>query len=110
MNNEEIFRDFWASFKWPDSAPISRRLYYDDEGNPLMYSMEDHPGRYIEVTAEQYALSSMSVKIVDGKLIQLDLQPTFRKCRPSDHGTICHAKDITIVIDPETSGQRWRKR
>jgi hypothetical protein len=110
MNNEEIFRDFWANFKWPDAPSVTYRLYYDERGLPLMYSMENHPGSYIEVTPEQYALASHSVRVVEGRLTWPEPQSTFRKYRPSERGMPCHPKDITIVVGSDRPCRHWSKR
>ena len=67
---EQEFLDFWTNYKWTDAAPVHYRLYYDDAGLPLFYSHDDLPGKYIDITPEQFALQDQSIKIVNGKLVR----------------------------------------
>ena len=90
----------------PDPAPIFYRLYHDDQGRPLFYSMEDLPGTYIEISQEQYAASSTRVRVMNGKLVP----KPWRMCEklvPSDHGAICHSEDVAVVAK---QGKHWIKR
>jgi hypothetical protein len=89
---EQEFLEFWHNFKWPEITPVYRRLYYDDAGEPLFYSQEDLPGKYIEVTPEQFALQNTKVKVVNGKLVR---QKTARMAKlvPAVSGTLCHTQD-----------------
>jgi hypothetical protein len=107
MNNEE-FLEFWRNYEWTDVKPVHYRLYYNDSGELLFYSHEALPGKYIEVTPEQFALQDMAVKIVDGRLVH---QKTTRmtKLVPADSGTLCHSTDVTIVV-ADQPGQYWKKK
>jgi hypothetical protein len=105
---ENEFLEFWANYQWTDSKPVHYRLYYDDAGLPLFYSQEDLPGKYVDVTPEQFALQDRSVKVVDGKLVR---QRTARmtKLVPADLGTLCHTQDVTVVV-ADQPGQYWKKK
>jgi hypothetical protein len=105
---EEEFLEFWRNFKWPEINPVYRRLYYSDAGEPLFYSQEDLPGKYIDVTPEQYALQDQSVKVIDGKLIR---RRTARmtKLVPADSGTLCHLNDVSVIVSDQP-GQYWKKK
>jgi hypothetical protein len=105
---EQEFLEFWNNYNWTDPTPVHYRLYYDDAGLPLFYSHEDLPGKYIDVTPEQFALQDRSVKVVDGKLIR---QRTARmsKLVPAELGTLCHTTDVTIVVAGQP-GQYWKKK
>ena len=105
---EQEFLEFWHNYKWTDATPVVYRLYYDDAGLPLFYSHEDLPGKYVDVTPEQFALQDQSVKVVDGKLVQ---QRTARmtKLVPAKSGTLCHIQDVTVVVDDQL-GQYWKKK
>ena len=100
------FWDVWNSFKWPDPPKIFWRLYHDDQGRPLFYSMEDLPGNYIDVDAECFAISPMNVKVVNGQLTYIDTK-TYNKLVPNDHGTPCSPDNICIVVPEDQPHIRW---
>ena len=104
---EQEFLEFWRNYKWTDAKPVYYRLYHSDSGEPLFYSHEDLPGKYVDVTPEQFALQDRSVKVIDGKLIS---QRTARmtKLVPAESGTLCHPTDVSIVI-ADQPGQYWKK-
>lgn len=89
---------------WPDPKPVFYRLYHDDQGMPLFYSMADVPGTYIEIDQATYAKNSMWVRVVDGRL---EPKPWFvpKKLRPSGTGIQCHMHDVSIVV--LDAGQYW---
>ena len=105
---EDEFLEFWKTFQWPEITPVHYRLYYDDAGLPLFYSQENLPGKYIDVTPTQFALQDLSVKVRDGKLVR-QRRTAITKLVHSDVGTLCHAKDVTIVVD-QPPGQYWKKQ
>ena len=105
---EEEFLEFWNNYKWTDIKPVHYRLYYDDAGLPLFYSQENLPGKYIDVTPYQFALQDQSVKVRDGKLVR-QRRTAITKLVHSNTGTLCHAKDVTIVVD-QPPGQYWKKQ
>lgn len=110
MNNNEIFLDFWRSYQWPEKKSVSQRLYHDDDGYPLFYTMEDLPGKYVEVTPEQYARASFKVKVIDGQVRIIESNKIVRKLQPGDQGTPCHPKDITIVVGKQEAYLCWNKK
>jgi len=103
--NTQNFLEFWDTYTWPEPKPVFFRLYHDDDGHPLCYSMEDHAGKYIEITAEQYAESSGRVIVKNGKLVK-QYQTTTSKLVPGLTGTVCCPEDVTIVVDSEPN-QKW---
>jgi len=106
MNDEE-FLDFWKNIEWPKIKPVYLRLYYDDSGLPLFYSHEDQPGKYIDLTPEQFALRDLQVRVVDGVLTPRK-RPVPPKLVPSDQGTPCDPNDIAVVVSTEEKHQRWK--
>lgn len=102
MNAEE----FWAILHaMPEPQPVSWRLYYDESGEPVTYSMEELPGTYIEVDAETYARAPMHVRVQAGQLIEL--KSAVRRLAPSDTGTACHPNNVAIVVPDTEPHQRW---
>ena len=102
MNAEE----FWAILHaMPEPQPVSWRLYYNESGEPITYSMELLPGTYIEVDAETYARAPMHVRVQAGRLIEL--KSAVRKLAPADSGTPCHPNNVAIVMLDTQPHQPW---
>ena len=63
--------EFWATLQaMPEPAPVFYRLYHNEDGTPICYTMEDLPGKYIEVDQETYSLADYSVRVVNKQLIK----------------------------------------
>ena len=103
---EENFWKAWAE-PVPEPAPIFFRLYYDEHGCPLSYSMEDLPGNYIEIDADTYRLSSRNVRVVDNTLIHIKPKKTVTKLVPGISGTPCLSDNISIVVDEQQPHIKW---
>ena len=102
MDSEE----FWAILHaMPDPQPVSWRLYYNESGEPITYSMEELPGTYIEVDAETYARAPMHVRVQAGRLIEL--KSAVRRLAPADSGTACYPNNVAIVVAETEPHQRW---
>ncbi len=108
MTNEDIFKEFWKTYKWPDQKPVIYRLYYDDRGQALEYSMEDHSGNWIEITPQQYAMADMRAKVINGA-ITYPPPPAPPKLVPGDSGIPCHLWSMLLVVDPQQPNKKWRK-
>jgi len=106
-------QNFWAvmqQFQWPEPVPVTYRLYHDDQGLPLFYSMEALPGTYIEVDQATYVHAPYEVRVKDGKLIVLEPRIQVSKLtRDSDHGVPCDNRDVCVVVDPDGPHQKWKK-
>lgn len=92
-----------------EPQPVFFRLYYDDQGIPLFYSMEDLPGTYIEIDAETFARSATNVRVRNGKIVEVTWQTTAR-LEHSDSGTPCDPGDVSIVVDIDNPHQCWSKQ
>ena len=104
MNEEE----FWSILQAkPDPKQIFYRLYYNDTGSPIIYSMEDLPGNYIEVDQSTYVLASFNVKVSDGRLVYIKPVVTVKKLQPSTNGTACDPQDVCIVVNTDQPHVKW---
>ena len=104
MTPEEFF-GVLEHMPMPD--PVTYRLYHDDQGCPLFYSMEDLPGTYIEIDQETFAKNSTRVRVRDGKIVETTWKTT-QKLVPQNSGTMCHPDDVTIVV--KQNGTYWSKQ
>jgi hypothetical protein len=89
----------------PEPMPVSYRLYHDDQGGLLFYSMDDVPGSWIEIDQAFYTRSPHRVRVLDGQVHELEWRQSV-KLQPGQIGTPCHPKDVTIVHD-HSDAQRW---
>ena len=103
---EENFWKAWAE-PVPEPVPVFFRLYYDDQGRPISYSMEHLPGNYIDIDAATYQLGSRNVRVVDSKLVHITPKKTVAKLVPSNTGTPCLPDNISIVVDEQQTNIKW---
>jgi hypothetical protein len=105
MNDE----DFWSILQaMPESRPVFYRLYYDDIGAPIIYSMEDLSDNYIEVDQKTYVLAPFNVRVVDGQLTYIKPVVTVKKLQPSDVvGIACNPSDVCIVVNTDQPHTKW---
>jgi hypothetical protein len=102
MDSEE----FWAILHaMPEPPPVFFRLYHNDQGEPITYSMEDLSGTYIDVDPETYARAPFNVRVQAGRLIEL--KSAVRKLAPADSGTPCYPNNVAIVVPETEPHQRW---
>lgn len=92
----------------PEPKPVFYRLYHDDQGRPLFYSMEHLPGNYIEITQEQYAKNATNVRVRDDKLVPVTWI-TSEKIVPGETGVACDPRDVAVVVT-SSPNTKWRKQ
>jgi hypothetical protein len=103
---EQNFRSAWAE-SIAEPAAVFFRLYYDENGSPISYSMEDLPGNYIDIDADTYRLSSPRVQVINGKLIHITPKKTVTKLVPGSVGTSCLPDNISIIVDEQQPHTKW---
>lgn len=79
------------------AEPLIYRLYHDDQGHLLFYSMEHIPElKYVNITQEQFNRAESHVKVINGQIKQLDfIRP---KLIPhSLEGQSTHSKNVALI-------------
>jgi hypothetical protein len=100
--------EFWSILQaMPAPSPVFYRLYYNDTGSPIIYSMEHLPGNYIEVDQPTYVLAPFNVRVINGKLVYIKPVVTVKKLQPSIDGTACDPRDVCIVVNTDQPHTNW---
>jgi len=81
---------------------LERRLYHDEDGKPLFYTVDDLEGDYIVIPTEDLASARYDVLVKNGKLT-LPEKHNYQKLTPQDTGTECYVNDVSII----GRGQYW---
>lgn len=104
--------NFWQALEQHTSAEKTAsdaeyRLYYNDQGEPLFYTMETLAGNYLVIDQETYAEGNYAVRVVDGKIRKPALNCVIKLVPSSDTGTLCLSNDVSIISN-STTGQHWK--
>jgi hypothetical protein len=105
---DQFLREAYALVPKLPEPRIEYRVYFDDRGALLFYSMDDLPGNYVVVDREFFAGSPTNVRLRDGKLVVIT-SPVSSKLVPATSGISCDARDITVISE-HTPCQKWTKR
>jgi hypothetical protein len=102
--------DFWQQVE-PllnpvQPAKIFYRVYYDDNGQVLFYSMQDLPGNYLDIDIEDYRLADGNAVVQHGKLIY-PRRIIGHKLVPNSEGIPCH-RDSVMVVTNAPQNQKWK--
>lgn len=106
-DNTTIFLDFWQDYQWPDTIPTTYKLYHNDDGEPITYSVEDLSGNYIDITADEFLSADMNVVVKDKKIHKI-VFTRLSKLKPNNNtGTACHPNDITVIVNNDQPHKLW---
>jgi hypothetical protein len=86
------------------------RLYYNSDGSPKYYTMEDLEGEYIEVDEQTYHVGRYDVKIVNKKLKSLNenIVSKYTIVKQRTLSTVsCDPTDILLVVDISQDNILW---
>ena len=99
-------QEFWAILlDVPEPKPTFYRAYYNNEGWVECYSMEDLPGKYLDIDQSTYVLSPYA-RVIDGKLIIIKPSNAVTKLVPGINGIPCDPRDVCIVTNAEQN-TKW---
>jgi len=100
-------QEFWDALATPPAiTALTYRLYYGEQGEPLFYSMQDMPGKYIEIDHATYSDPPTHCRVVDG-VLQVLKTTSVTKIVPADTGTPCHPDNVSIVVAETEPHTRW---
>jgi len=104
--------NFWKAWQesWPVPEPVFYRLYYNEDGYPICYTMEEQTGNYIEIDQATYARGLPNVRVVNNQIQVLHQTATVKKLRPSDTGTACDIRDVCVVVDTGRAHVKWNSK
>jgi hypothetical protein len=103
---EKEFFSIWQSQVSAPTADPEYRLYHDENGFPLFFSMEQVPGNYIVVDQETYHNGPKHIRVVNGKIVVY--KTIFaKKLVPSTEGVACAVEDVCIVVDVDQPHVTW---
>lgn len=105
----ENFWKIWNSFEWPDIKPIFYRCYYHEDGTADFYTMEDLPGRWIEIDQETYTAGlKPNSRVINGQLQIPRPKKIIKKLKPNQaNGVCCDPKDVCVVVGD--NGVKWNE-
>lgn len=91
--------DFIARSSNPPQEVVYR-LYYDEAGNVITYTIDELPGKYIVVSHKQYTEARTNVTIVDDKIVEAKRRILLEKyVKNLDGGVKTSKYDINIISD-----------
>ena len=105
---DQFLREAYALVPVLPEPRIEHRVYFDDRGALLFYSMEDLPGNYVVVDAEFFSGSPTNVCFRDGELVVITPDIS-AKLVPGTHGVSCDDRDISVVRD-HGNCLKWTKK
>lgn len=105
MTEDQLARMFQTL---PEPEPVVLKLYYDEHGQPIVYTCDTIQGNYIEVDPETFALANMRVKVINGTIKHLPPVIYVNKLTPGSSGTLCHSQDVAVVVND--SGTYWKRK
>ena len=110
--NETTENFFKVLSEWQDTAQpqmLFYRLYHDQLGQPVCYSMEDLPGKYVDIDQSTYAASPYA-RVINGKLTVIKPAGNIAKLVPSMVGTSCDARDVCVIANTKETVKWSLKR
>lgn len=87
---------------------LEYRLYYDEQGLVINYSMEDLPGNFIVIDRTTFDQARHDVRIKDGKIVRLSHPASWKLVPAVTSAHTCHRDDITVIVSNEFANkQHW---
>jgi hypothetical protein len=86
------------------------RLYYNDDGTPKYYSMEELEGNFIFIERSVFESSRYDIVVINGKIKSLSeniISKYHLVTEQSKSTVMCDSEDISIIVDKTQSYKLW---
>ena len=86
------------------------RLYYNSDGTPRFYSMEEHDIPFIEVDLQTFEIGRYDIVVVKGKIKSLTdtvISHLVPVTEPTLTSKSCDPTDVTIIVDKSQKHILW---
>jgi len=91
------------------------RLYYDDRGDPISYTVGYYnetdtgpEGNYIVIDKFEFLCKRNDIRVIEGKMVSLSSLTMIPKLVQRLGGVKCAKEDISIIVDEEyTEYNEW---
>jgi hypothetical protein len=93
----------------PAPKPVFWRLYYDVDGKPIQYTMEDLPGTYIDVDPVTYSRGNMNIRVVNEQIVEVFFRTT-KKLVPGNSGSPCHPDNVAVIVAEDQPHTKWKQK
>jgi hypothetical protein len=104
---------FWqavAEHDWQQPNHILEfRLYYNEHGEVLCYSMEDLPGNYISIDRQTFDQARVDILVKHGKIIKISNPISWKLAPANEENYACHAQDVTVIVPVEHEQRKFWK-
>ena len=92
-------QEFWEILlDAPPPRPIFYRAYYNNEGWVECYSMENRPGKYVDIDQPTYVTAPYA-RVINGKLTVIKPASAISKLVPSADGISCDPRDVCVIAN-----------
>lgn len=123
MNTQENPEESVLIWEAPKIVKPEFRLYYDDKGHVVCYTCDKLDGNYIVIDATTFAEGRPDIRVIDGKITNVQEGTFVSKLVPSDvleklklvqfdytEGVNCAEEDVSIVVDKNYKGKKtnWK--
>lgn len=89
------------------------RLYYNTDGTPRFYTMEDLEGDWISVDHQTFEQGRYDIIVKLGRIVSLSDSGTSRYVRvdqATPNSVACEPDDITIIVSEQQPHNLWDYR
>jgi hypothetical protein len=94
----------------PDN-PIEYRLYYDERGRVVTYTMESFDGPYVVIDKQTFVEARPDVRVINGRISTVNPNYIVCKLMPNENeGQLVAEEDLSIVLTgkEKVKSKKWK--